>query len=488
MLMRREYRRTGNGPRYVVILRYDGRNIALTLDQTIADAARRSGELGLRTLDLQADISGLSTRVTAQAGTIEQIGQQTSRLACDVNNVADAARSAREHTAGAYAVLADSKVQVEAATSDVVDLITQVSRIHESLGSFTSALEDVARITATIDVIAKQTNLLALNATIEAARAGEAGRGFAVVASEVKKLASETAVATSRITASIDTLTTQADAMLGRVDLGVTKARSAHRGTQDIEALVTRLHDLMDGLARSSESVADRIGSMVVAVGVVENGIGELASTSSDNARGLQQLSDRVVSVSDDTNDLLQRLVESDVDTPDRPYIHFALAAAKQVSDGLAKAAADGTLTPGAILGDRYKLVPDTDPQLFTHPAMALITALARPHQEAARTLPGFFGMSFTDRNGFGAVAMPERSQPQRRGDRQWNSEYSRAGVIFDLPETTAHVRITRPFCLKAYRRPVSGGGVVLLKQVIAAITVNGAPWGVLQLAYESQN
>ncbi len=459
----------------------------MTLDQTITGASRVAGELGIRTLDLQADISELATRVTAQARTIESVGAQTNRLTDDVENVADAAREASGATTGAHGLLASSHVQIDAAMGDVVDLIAQVSRIHDSLGAFTSALEDVGRVTATIDAIAKQTNLLALNATIEAARAGNAGRGFSVVAGEVKKLASETAAATSRINTSIEALTTQADAMLGRVDQGVTKARSAHQGTHEVKALVAQLRGLMDGLERNSDSVVRRIGSMLSAVVEVKTGLGQLSETSSDNASGLQRLSTRLTSVSDDTNALLQLLAESDADTPDRPYIHFAVAAARQVSDGLAQAVATGTLEQSAILGDAYKRVEGTDPPLFTHPAMTTITALARPQQEAARALPGFFGMSFTDRRCFGAVAMPERSLPQRPGQRSWNTEYSRAGVFFDFADTEQQVKITKPFCLKAYRRLAADGSVILLKQVIASINVNGAHWGILQLAYKDQ-
>ncbi|MFW2831598.1 methyl-accepting chemotaxis protein [Sphingomonas sp. ID0503] len=76
------------------------------------------------------------------------------------------------------------------------ELEAQRRELEQTLGQLSD-------IVAAIGSIASQTNLLALNATIEAARAGEAGRGFAVVASEVKKLASDTRIATDRAAAMV---------------------------------------------------------------------------------------------------------------------------------------------------------------------------------------------------------------------------------------------------------------------------------------------
>lgn len=459
----------------------------MTTNHTIMKAARMSGELGIRTLDLQADIAELATRVTEQASTIGTMRREADHLSENGQGVATAAQEARQNAIAARDVIDDSNRRLSGATADVLELIDQVTHIHAGLEAFTNALSTVGHVTGAIREIASQTNLLALNATIEAARAGDAGRGFTVVASEVKKLAQETAQATQTIEMSVIALTGEANRMLHRINDGSAKARAAHQGTQDIETLVERLGSLMRGMSNISDRVADRIGSMVTSVDNVYAGLGALSATSSDNANGLQRLSDRVSTVSDDTNALLQYFATSDVEIPDSPYIRFGVETARDVAAKIEDALATGNLTERDLFSDKYDEIAGSSPPLYTHPAQSLIVAAARPHQEAARSYPGFFGMTFTDRNAFGAVAMPERAQRQRPGQPDWNLEHARQGMMFDFPDTRIQARITEPFCIKAYRRKVAGGGIVLLKQVIASIHVRGRHWGILQFAYEDQ-
>jgi methyl-accepting chemotaxis protein len=456
------------------------------LANTVRKAAKLSGDLGIRTLDLQANIAALAERVTEQAATVERIGLDTDRLERDQQAVSVAAREAKEKASTATTVIDDSTRRLSAANANVVELIDQVSQIHAGLGSFNAALASVAQVTEAISRITSQVNLLALNATIEAARAGDAGRGFAVVAQEVKKLALETASATQKIDQAVKGLTVEADVMLHRIESGVDKARAAHTGTRQIEAMTAEVGGLMKGLSGDTDAVARSMESIVGSVSGVRHGIGALGDASSDNATDLNQLSRLLSTVSDDTNALLQYIAESEVDIPDSPYIRFATGMAADLAARIEAAIAEGRVTLDGVLGEDYRPIAGSYPQKYDHPVLPYIVPAARPHQEAARRLPGFFGLTVTDRHAFGAVAMPERSQPERQ-DRAWNEEYSRHQQIFEFADTIAQCKTTQPFLIKAYRRPVASGGVMLLKQVIASIHIGGRHWGILQLAYQDQ-
>jgi len=147
---------------------------------------------------------------------------------------------------------------------------------------------------------------------------------------------------------------------------------------------------------------------------------------------------------------------------------------------------AAGRLTLEDVFSEDYRAIPGTDPVQHHHPIVPFLVEAARPCQEEARKLAGFFGMTMTDRKTFGAVQMPERSQP-RRDDIAWNSEYSRHQQFFDYEDQREQCRTTQPFLIKAYRRPLASGGVMLLKQVIASVHIGGRHWGILQLAYQDQ-
>jgi methyl-accepting chemotaxis protein len=458
-----------------------------TVAQAVMKVARLSGDLGIRTLDLQADISELADRVTQQARTIEAIGGAAAQLSRDGDSVALAGQDAREKAVAARGIIDDSGRQLSDANANFVDLIERVGSLHAQLDGFRDALKTVAHVTSVISGIASQTNLLALNATIEAARAGDAGRGFAVVASEVKKLAQETASATQTIEQSIGALTGEAGKMLEGITHGAATARTALSDTKNIENLVERLGSLMEDLSSNSEGVAQRIASMVGSAGEIRTGLVALASTSTDNAGGLQRLSGRISTASDDTNQLLQLVAESGVAIPDTPYIDFCLDAARSVAESIDQALSEGRLTETELFSDDYAPIPGSNPPQYRHPVQPVIIPAARVWQEHARGFAGLFGMTFTDRNSFGAVAMPERSLPQRPDDAAWNMEHARQGVIFDFPDTREQCRITQPFCLKAYRRLTADGTVMLLKQVIASIHVRGRHWGILQMAYQDQ-
>ena len=443
-----------------------------------------SGDLGIRTLDLHANVAALAERVTEQAATVVRIGGDADRLERDQQAVSLSAGEAKEKVQVARSVLDDSAVQMATATADVVELIDQVSAIHAGLGGFSGALETVARVTQAISRITRQVNLLALNATIEAARAGDAGRGFAVVAQEVKSLALETAAATRTIDASVGTLTQEAATMLARIENGHGKGRAAAAGTRRIEALADEVRDLMLGLSDDSDAVARATASIMGAVTDMRSGLAALGVTSSANAQGLVEMERILTGLNEDSNALLQTFAESGEDIPDTPYITLALAAVDAVMARVEAAIADGSITTDIFFSDQYTPVPFTNPQCHTHPAMPLLLEAMTPWFDPARRLPGFFGMSLSDRNCFTPVIMPERAQPQS-ADPQWNEEWCRQGRIFDHPFHKPDCISTMRFRVQAYRRPIVDGGVMLLKQILCAIHVGGRHWGVLQLAYQ---
>ena len=187
----------------------------------------------------------LSARTEQQAASLEETAASMEQLTATVKQNADNARQAAQ--------LARTASDTAGKGGHVVDGVVKTMR------DIADSSQKIADITSVIDGIAFQTNILALNAAVEAARAGEQGRGFAVVAGEVRSLAQRSAQAAKEIKVLIEN-------SVQRVDLGSQQVSSAGETMQEIVGAVTRVTDIMGEIASASDEQSrgiDQIGQAV---------------------------------------------------------------------------------------------------------------------------------------------------------------------------------------------------------------------------------
>ncbi len=380
--------------------------------------------------------------------------------------------------------VAEPAISEEHAVQHIAGLVEAVGRIELRLGAVGTALAQVAKVSGSIEAIAKQTNLLALNATIEAARAGDAGKGFAVVANEVKSLAEATRRATQLIGDTVRDLDGQVGNLIGESGDASIRAKSAGEGAQQIQSIIARVQDGFTAVGQEIDGVAKAATSNLSHCDMVIDELGHLAKGVDLSSTELKHADDRVAKLLDLSEGLIALIADSGVETSDAPLIRVVIDTAKQITAAFESAVERGDIRLDHLMDENYREIPGTDPKQYLTNYVAFTDRILPPIQDPVQKIdPRIVFCVAWAKGGYLPTHNPDYRLPQGP-DPVWNNANCRNRRLFTDRAVRKVAANTKPFLLQTYRRDMGGGNFVLMKDLSSPIYVRGRHWGAFRMGF----
>jgi len=453
-------------------------------DRLVDQLANRIGGLGVELADVAGNLQEVAGRVSGQSDRFGDLQKTAETMVSANHGIASASQAVQTATTAAVGEITQSRSAVETAVQHIAKLIEAVGRIEHRLGSVGSALADVAKVSGSIEAIARQTNLLALNATIEAARAGAAGRGFAVVASEVKNLAEATRQATQLIGDTVKGLDGQVNSLIGESGDASLRAKNAGEGAAQIQGIIARVQDGISAVGREIDGVAKAATSNLAHCDRVIDELGHLAKGVDLSSSDLKSADNRVAKLLELSEGLIALIADSGVETSDAPLIRVVIDTAKQISDAFEIAVARGEISIDQLMDEKYREISGTNPKQYLTDYVTFTDRILPDIQDPIqKSDPRIVFCVAWAKGGYLPTHNPNYRHPQGP-DPVWNNANCRNRRLFNDRAVKKVAANTKPFLLQTYRRDMGGGNFVLLKDLSSPIYVRGRHWGAFRMGF----
>jgi methyl-accepting chemotaxis protein len=431
--------------------------------------------------------------VEAMQAAIRSIAQQASGMgkeAAEVRGVLDDTTKASKRGAQAVAELARQASEINRSQDAIAEVANAslgsveraraaVQEVGNGVAGIVATLRQVSQAAATITQIAMQTRLVAFNASVEAKRAGDAGRGFGVVADAVKDLAAKVESSSKEIMGTVGELNERIDSLSREIQLdaegqaggGAAPQGAFHKALGEMEHAVARI----TAAAGSSRTICAALDARMDEVALDMKNTGAALDHALSRSESFLRVSEQ----------LIELVAESGIESEDTPFIALARQAAAQISTLLEDALRTRSISERDLFDEDYRPIPNTEPAQHLTRFVELADRLFPQVQEKVLSMHEKIVFCIAvDRNGYVATHNQKYCLPQR-GNLAWDTANSRYRRIFNDRTGLASARNRRPFLLQTYRRDMGGGQFVLMKEAAAPIVVAGKHWGGLRLAFK---
>ena len=445
---------------------------------------RYCGEVTVGCSDVAGIVEAVARTSVRLRGEHAELAATVALLESEQRQVTDASDEARMLSQKAVERLMWGSDLIRSSLGQIGDLLSLVDTLGQHVTDFAAAMEQVRRTSQDIERIADTTNILAFNAMIEARRAGEAGKTFTVVADEVKSLANETRRATEEIGRTIDTLGSEAEQVISRIQAGSAASDEAKTSVAGIEHTLSAVIQLVEEVDRQNALIARTSGGIGVHVDGVRKVLGSYDTAALENETMLETAHTRMEQLEMTANLMFDNIVRAGLSPSDSMMVGRAQAAAREIAELTEAALEAGQLSEGELFDYDYQEIPGSDPKRFANRLMPWADRVWRPvYDRICGSDPQIMAVACTDMNGHLPTHLSALSR-QPTGDRAHDTRYCRNGRMILDPIDRKAKESGAPYMMAVYRQEGDGKSYKVVRNVYVPLTIGGRRWGDVELAY----